>query len=47
MKTFVELNKLPRILTFESNGDFIEEKVFKKEKPAVLLFSNGNANEND
>jgi hypothetical protein len=44
LKTFVELNSMPRVLLFDDHAEFVNTKIFLKDKPAIFFFS---ANDKD
>ena len=39
MKAFVELNSRPRLINLDDEYNYVVEKVFNKDKPAVFSFS--------
>lgn len=47
MKTFVELNSMPRVLNFDEYADFVNTKIFSKDKPAIIYFSKNDKDSND
>lgn len=39
MKAFVELNSLPRIINLDDKWDWLKDRIFAKERPVLLHFT--------
>lgn len=39
MKAFVELNSRPRLINLDDEYNFVVEKIFNKDRPAVFNFN--------